>query len=375
MKVSMYNMELDIEQKPGMTIDPQECDPFKTPYEVDEQMFPWYESVQEQFSFLLRYAILAPSSHNTQPWKFSLSDDGIAVYADYTRRLPVADPGNRELIMGVGAAIMNLRVAAAHFGFACTVEYNQSGDSERPLAFLRLSRQQALNAVERKRGHLFPAITKRHTNRNPFLMARVPEQLLATIKEISQSSSASVLVSRDGSLNQRVADLIAAADIVQLADPSFRKELAEWIRPNYTQKPDGMTGANFGVNDLVSVVGPWATKTFDMGKFRAARDKNLCLDAPGLVVLSSEDVLLEWLEVGELMERILLTLTKKSVQTSFFNMPIELPDTRLSLRQVLGIKSWPQLLLRIGYSLEEPAPSPRRAVEDCIVPTTHRRQS
>lgn len=361
-------MELDIEQKPGMTIEQQEFDPFKTPYEVDEQMFPLYESVQEQFLFILRYAILAPSSHNTQPWKFSLSDDGIAVYADYTHRLPVADPGNRELIMGVGAAIMNLRVAAAHFGFACTVEYNHTGDSERPLAFLRLLRQQALNAAERKLAHLFPAITKRHTNRNPFLMARVPEQLLATIKEISQSSSASVLLSRDGSLNQRVADLVAAADIVQLADPLFRKELAEWIRPNHTRKPDGMTGASFGVNDIASVVGPWATRTFDMGKLRAARDKNLCLDAPGLIVLSSEDVLFEWLEVGELLERILLTLTKNSVQTSFFNMPIELPDTRLSLRQMLGIKSWPQLLLRIGYSLVEPAPSPRRAVKECIIP-------
>jgi hypothetical protein len=87
-----------------------------------------------------------------------------------------------------------------------------------------------------------------------------------------------------------------------------------------------------------------------------------------LIVLSSEDVLLEWLEVGELLERILLALTKNSVQASFFNMPIELPDTRLSLRQMLGIKSWPQLLLRIGYSLEEPATSPRRAVEECIIP-------
>jgi hypothetical protein len=370
MKVSMYNMELDIEQKPGMTIEQQEFDPFKTPYEVDEQVFPWYESTQEQFSFLLRYGILAPSSHNTQPWKFALSDDGIAVYADYTRRLPVADPGNRELIMGVGAAIMNLRVAAAHFGFACTAEYNQSGDSERPLAFLRLSRQQALAAAERKLALLFPALTKRHTNRNPFLMARVPEQVIATLNEFSQSGSASVFISRDGALNQRVADLVAAADIVQLADPLFRKELAEWIRPNYTRKPDGMTGANIGVNDLVSFVGPWATKTFDMGRLRAARDKNLCLDAPGLLVLYSEDAFLQWVEVGELLERILLTLTKNTVQASFFNMPIELPDTRLALRQMLGISSWPQLLLRIGYSLEEPAPSSRRAVEECIISST-----
>ena len=128
-----------------------------------------------------------------------------------------------------------------------------------------------------------------------------------------------------------------------------------------------MTGANLGVSDVVSVVGPWATKTFDMGKLRAAKDKNLCLEAPGLVVLHSEDGLLHWLDVGELLERILLTLIKNSVQFSFFNMPIKVPSLRTQLRGLLSISSWPQLLLRIGYCLTEPAPTPRRALEDVLI--------
>ncbi|MEK9138049.1 MAG: nitroreductase family protein [Bacteroidota bacterium] len=367
MKVAMYNMELDIEPQVGMRMEQQEFDPFKTPYEVDEQMFPWYDTLREQFAFLVRYAILAPSSHNTQPWKFKLSDDGIAVYADYTRRLPVADPGNRELIMSVGAAITNLRVAAAHFGFEGAVEYNQSGDSERPLAFVRLSRPQLLSASDRKLAQFFPAITKRHTNRNPFLMARIPDQVITQLNEFAQSSVASIYISRDGDLNQQVAGLVAAADKIQQSDPEFRKELAEWIRPNYTRKPDGMTGANFGINDLASVVAPWATKAFDLGKMRAAKDKNLCLEAPGLVVLYSEDAFFHWVEVGELLQRILLGLTRNSVQFSFFNMPIEVPDLRAQLRALLGIPLWPQLLLRVGYCLTEPAQSPRRPVEEVIM--------
>jgi hypothetical protein len=366
-KVSMYNMELDIDPEVRLKIEQERFDPFKTPYEVDEHLFPWYEKVEEQFTFLIRYAVLAPSSYNTQPWKFSVSGEGIAVYADYTRRLPVADPGNRELIMGVGAAIMNIRVAAAHFGLECQVDYNQTGDSERPLAFMRLSRPALLTAASRKLAQLFPAITKRHTNRNPFLMARIPGQLSTTLDEYAHLGVASLLVSRDGALNQEVADLVAQAHRIQQSDPLFRGELAEWIRPNYTRKPDGMTGANLGVSDVVSVVGPWATKTFDMGKLRAAKDKNLCLEAPGLVVLHSEDGLLHWLDVGELLERILLTLIKNSVQFSFFNMPIKVPSLRTQLRGLLSISSWPQLLLRIGYCLTEPAPTPRRALEDVLI--------
>lgn len=360
-------MELDMGSQKEMAIAQQDYDPFRTPYEIDDQAFPWYDTLHAQFTFLLRYAILSPSSYNTQPWKFGLSDEGIAVYADYARRLPVADPDNRELVMGVGAAITNLRVAAAHFGFGCAVEYNQHESNDRPLAFVRLSRPHSLFPEETTPSQLFQAITKRHTNRNPFMMARVPEQVTASLNELANPALASLFVSRDGTLNQQVADLVAEADRLQLADSLMRKELAEWIRPNFTRKSDGVTGAGFGVSDLVSVVNPWAMKTFDLGRLRAARDKNLCLEAPGLVVIHSEDSLLHWLEAGELLERVLLTLTKNSVQFSFFNMLIENTSLRSRLRSLLKISSWPQLLLRIGYCLTEPARSPRRPLDEVIL--------
>ena len=44
----------------------------------------------------------------SQPWKFRILPDGVAIYADYTRRLRVIDPDGRELVISVGAAIMNL---------------------------------------------------------------------------------------------------------------------------------------------------------------------------------------------------------------------------------------------------------------------------
>lgn len=363
MKGSIHNVETDSEFQ-------KEFNPFRTPYDVDEHAFPWYGGLQEQFTFLLRYAVLAPSSYNTQPWKFGLSNEGIAVYADYSRRLPVVDPGNRELVIGVGAALTNLRIAAEHFGFKCSVEYNRSEDNKLPLAFVYLSPPRSLFPEESRPSYLFQAIAERHTNRNPFLMARVPEQIVASLTELAVSGSASIFTSRDGTLNQQVADLVAEADRTRLAEGAFRKELAEWIRPNYARRPDGVTGASLGISDLVSVVNPWAMKTFDLGRLRAAKDRNLCLEAPGVVVIYSEDSLLHWIEVGELLQRVLLTLTKNSVQFSFFNMLTGVPSLRTRLRALLGISSWPQVLLRIGYCLTEPVLSPRRPVDEVIFDTT-----
>lgn len=360
-------MEMSIDDGMDMEMELQEFDPLKTPYDVDECDYPDDGSLREQYAFLLKYAILAPSVDNTQPWKFKLHDAGISVYADYGRRLRVADPANRELVMSVGAAIMNIRVAAARFGFACDVHYNQSGESEEPLVFLALSPGRPNADGDAALRELFRMILLRRTNRNPFLLSRIPELILGKLDIVANGLHTSALISTDGAANSEVADLVAAAVELQQGDPQFRKELSEWIRTNWTRKPDGMLGAAFGVNDVNSLVTPWATKTFDLGRMRAANGRHLCSQAPGLIVLYSEDSVPAWLEVGEILQKLLLTITREGLQYGFFNMPIEVPDLRMELRARFALPSWPQLLLRIGYCLKESARSPRRPVEEVLI--------
>src|SRR5579859_6334017 len=56
---------------------------------------------------LVRYATLAPSSHNTQCWKFKLGDDHIAISPDYSRRCPAVDPDDHHLFVSLGCAAEN----------------------------------------------------------------------------------------------------------------------------------------------------------------------------------------------------------------------------------------------------------------------------
>src|SRR5512134_2492700 len=87
-----------------------------------ERGFPVRAGAAERLRFLLQWAVLAPSRHNTQPWAFEIEGDELRVYSDASRSLPVADPDGRQLVMSCGAVIVNLRLAAAHFGFATSVE-------------------------------------------------------------------------------------------------------------------------------------------------------------------------------------------------------------------------------------------------------------
>jgi nitroreductase len=74
---------------------------------------------------LVRYATLAASSHNTQPWRFEVGDGVIRVFADARRQLRVADPDRRELFLSAGCAVENLAVAAEHHGYATAVTYDE----------------------------------------------------------------------------------------------------------------------------------------------------------------------------------------------------------------------------------------------------------
>ena len=79
-------------------------------WSVSVEDFPAAGTPVEQMEFLLNYAVLAPSNHNTQPWLFEIHGEAIHLFADRTRALPMTDPEDRELIISCGAALLHLRV-------------------------------------------------------------------------------------------------------------------------------------------------------------------------------------------------------------------------------------------------------------------------
>jgi nitroreductase len=107
-------------------------------WQISEADFPAAGSPAEKLRFLLGYAILAPSGHNTQPWLFRIIDDRVELYADRTRALPVVDPEDRALTISCGASLFHLHIAMKHFGFAGKVEALPSPDDPDLLARISL---------------------------------------------------------------------------------------------------------------------------------------------------------------------------------------------------------------------------------------------
>lgn len=89
-------------------------DPFAQ-WSIDPGYYPERGGDAAKLRFLPHYAILAPSGHNTQPWRFRIEDDWVDLIADRERRLPVVDPHDRELMNSCGATLTLLRTAMRRF--------------------------------------------------------------------------------------------------------------------------------------------------------------------------------------------------------------------------------------------------------------------
>jgi Nitroreductase family len=334
-------------------------------WSVDPSGFPAAGTAADKARFAVRYAILAPSSHNTQPWRFAIIGSELLVCADRTRSLPNIDPFDRELIISCGAALFNLRVALAYFGvpveittfplsaepdLVARIEFSSSGPPFKDLA------------------DLFDAITKRATNRGPFIAEDVPDDVIERLKSAAEAEGVDVGFARTLSERERVAALIAQADRRQFDDPRFRHELASWIHPSRSN--DGMPASSQGFETLADVATPiaaMAIRTFDLGNGVAAAHEQLARGSPLLVGFSMPmDNNEAWLAAGLALQRLLLIATKAGYSTSYLNQPIEVSELRTRLATELHTTGYPQLLLRVGRGPTVPH-SPRRPIADVLL--------
>jgi Nitroreductase family len=332
-------------------------------WQPNAEAYPLRGSTGDKLRFLLRYAVLAPSGHNTQPWTFEIRDDSIHLRADRRRSLPVVDPHDRELHISCGAALHHVQLAIRYLdGGEETRLLPDPGDADL-LAVVRITDE---SGTEPDQEPMFSALTRRRSNRMAYEAKPVPPELLKRLSAAAQRYGAwlSLLVTEEQ--RRKLIDLIERGDLAQMADPRFRRELAAWMRPNRSSARDGIPGYALGLPLVASYLSPLLVRWFDVGKRQARKDSRLAEGSPILAVLGSvADSPSSWLATGQALSAVLLTARSEEVWAAFMNQPVEVDHLRPELAALAGEGGSPQLVLRMGYA-PDVAPTPRRDISEVL---------
>ncbi len=302
---------------------------------------------------LLASAILAPSSHNTQPWLFRSDGAHIELLADRMRALPVNDPHDRELTISCGCALFNLRVAAAAAGWQAHVTLAPDHADADLLARVTLVPDRTPDPV----GRLQPRISARRTYRRRF--TNRPVDMIATMElgASVQAEGARLAVLSEPEQRHAAAALVSAGDASLWSSPSWRRELATWMHPR--RRGDGLVVPALAISTAQLVV-----RSFDMGHGVGAKDRELADASPLLTaILTPGDAPADWLATGQALQHALLVGLTHGLQASYLNQPVQVPDLRPRLQTLCGRVGIPQLLLRWGIPQTILPASPRRALD------------
>ena len=303
-------------------------------------------------------ATLAPSVHNTQPWRMHAADGRLDIHADLSRQLPVLDPTSRQLFISCGCALMNARVSMAGNAAGVRVDRFPELAQGNLVATLTATEEPADLAL----AALDPVLELRQTNRRQFADEQVPESIAATLEAAAAAEGASLYFVRDPQERITVATLSQRADAIENLNPAYRAELRAWTTddpgrrdgvPSLTvPRVDGTAEDDVPIRDF---------DTRGTGSLPARTRSSL---KQTLVLLCTDgDSPADWVRAGEALERVLLEITRHGLAASLLTQITEVPSTRAELRHELKLDQHPHVLMRIGRAPTTPASRRRRLVD------------
>ena len=312
---------------------------------------------------LVRYASLAPNSHNTQPWKFRLGAAAVDILPDLARRTPVVDPDNHHLFVSLGCATENFLVAGRARGLPGEAQVRLDGDGTSIAIMLGRGK-----ASDRE---LLEAIPRRQSTRSNYDGRPLSARELAVLQGSAAMPGVDTLVITDPGRMEGVLGFVIEGNSAQCDDAAFVRELKEWIRFNpgsAIETRDGLFTACSGNPTSPTWLGRLMLDRFFSKEAENEKYAGHVRSSAGIIVfVADRDDAEGWINVGRSFQRFALQATALGVRHAHLNMPVEVAEVRPRFASWLGIPGRrPNLVIRFGRAAALPM-SLRRPVVDLVV--------
>ena len=325
-----------------------------SPWDINPDDFPRSGSEADRLRFLVRYALLAPSTRNTQPWRFRVADGSVELHLDLSCWQRIADATQREMFISLGCALENLLIAATHFGYRTAADYLSGVDDDTPVVRVRVEAGLAAGKVPDPR---FAAITRRHTNHGVYDGTPVSRDELEMLCESCTEPGLKLHWITDDEGRARVDALVMRADALLLSTPEYRHELGEVIG----------TGA-FGMPWLIATLGRFAVAhLMPVSSFSRADHKAL-MSSPALgVICAPASTRQAQVRVGQVLERLYLAATLRGFGLQPVSQILQVDETSEALSALVpGSAGVPLQPFRLGHAAPPWTHTPRRSLDEVL---------
>jgi len=332
-------------------------------WRIDPTLFYKQSSEKNKLEFLLKYAVLAPSAHNAQPWLCKINKNVVEIYYDLESALKISDPTNREGYLSLGAFAYNLYSAGKAFNLDPILNWKIENNLVAEISF-------SFKEESKKNPDLslLKSLTERRVNRTAYSDQNISKDIFEKILELNTEKDLEIGFITEKEDKRKAASLITIGMEFAFHNSQFRKELSRYIISNNIKSPVGIPGYTANLSFLKSLITPFLIKNFQVGKSEGIKDYNLFSTSPAIIVISSEsDTKNDWLRSGFLFESISIFLTSENIAFSVSGTPIEAPASYTVLQKILKSVHKPQMFFRIGYSKFKVPHSPRKSASDIII--------
>jgi hypothetical protein len=311
---------------------------------------------------LVRRAMLAPSTYNSQCWRFRASRAGITIVPDPERRSPAVDPDDHHLFVTLGCAAENIVQSAASLGLYSQVQVGAEPDDG-----LKVTFEVGVPA----RSQLADAILARQTTRAMFDRKPVPAADLARLERVSRAPGVTPVLVTGAVQKRRILELATVANRAWYSSPARVDELKRWTRfddASALETRDGLAPAPAGRTSLPPFIGEALFNLLATADRNNDRLVTAVRSSAGLVAfVSAVNDRTHWVETGRAFQRFALLTTALGIRHDWVNPPADLPEFRPRLGMELGEPAGrPALLVRFGYGPMRPR-SLRRAISSDVL--------
>jgi hypothetical protein len=312
-------------------------------------------------------AVWAPSVHNTQPWSFALSGDEISLRADPDRKLNVADPDGRQMLVSCGAALFNVRIALSALGYEPDVRVLP--DPDRPSLLATVRPRSGMESPEYAR-LLHAEIPRRRTHRAGFTALPVCDRLIEALVAQASAEGADLMVVRSESATRVLAALTGAAQEVESQNRAFSLEVMRWSRPPGSSRRDGVPARSYPAAPRRMQPQDFAQRDYTRGQAWGSDADLPSSTATGLVavLVTPGDSREDWLAAGQALQRTLLHGSAYGLSAAFHTQALEIPELRELIRRHICAGAFPQMIMRLGFALDD-AGSVRRPPSEVLEET------